>query len=389
MRDTYDVLVVGGGPAGGLSALLLARLGWRTALVDRRPRYGDKACGHCLNPRILPDLEAAGLLGDVEALSTGVSRRLWVHVKLAGQTAWSWRASLGSPSGRLVARHRFDQLFVDRAAEAGVHVRQPARARIVSVERDWATVDVIEGSVTQRLRCRLLVGADGVRSGVAAAAGLEAGGRVGGKYGFAFDLSPADHGAIEPDTIEMFVVRGGYLGIVDESGGTLHVAGLVAASRPRGARHPLDFAREVARDFPGLRRCGLDQVTPARALRLVAAGPIPWRPGGVASARAALVGDAAGYVEPFTGEGMTSALESALLLAEVVGGVEPGRWTPATARRYRREWLRRVGRRQRLCRLLSMALDRPAIIGGIMRIMGSGDAGRALARRLVERVVAA
>jgi hypothetical protein len=70
---------------------------------------------------------------------------------------------------------------------------------------------------------------------VARAAGLADGGPHGRKYGFAFDVpAPGRADAIQPDTIEMFVVAGGYLGVVNRGGGDLHVAGLVGGRAPDG-----------------------------------------------------------------------------------------------------------------------------------------------------------
>ena len=76
-------------------------------------------------------------------------------------------------------------------------------------------------------------------------------------------------------------------------------------------------------------------------------------------------------MEPFTGEAMSWALESAEVLSSVVADQRPGVWTAATAHRYRRAWRRRVGRRQRLCGLLATVLDRPqlqrALVGASIR----------------------
>ena len=95
----------------------------------------------------------------------------------------------------------------------------------------------------------------------------------------------------------------------------------------------------------------------------------------------ALVGDAAGYVEPFSGEGMSWALESASVLAEVLADERPGAWTPDT---YRRAWRDRIGRRQRWCRGLALALGRPHLC----RLLFRGAAGHPrLVRWLVGRVV--
>src|SRR5262245_18570864 len=113
MSACFEAVVIGGGPAGAMSALHLARLGWRVALVERRPRYRQKTCGHCLNPRAVSTLKAAGLLQSVQAVAVGTSSRFRAHwpaqrsidVSLKGCAAES-----EFKQGLLVERSQFDQL---------------------------------------------------------------------------------------------------------------------------------------------------------------------------------------------------------------------------------------------------------------------------------------
>ncbi len=119
------------------------------------------------------------------------------------------------------------------------------------------------------------------------------------------------------------------------------------------------FVRSVAARFGPLRTLGLDRLDREGCDRLTAAGPIPCRPADVAAPNVALVGDAAGYQEPFSGEGMSWALAAAAALDGVAANAAPGRWEPGHAACYRRMWSGAVGRRQRACRLLSWLLERP------------------------------
>jgi flavin-dependent dehydrogenase len=228
-----------------------------------------------------------------------------------------------------------------------------------------------------------VVGADGLSSGVAAAAGLREVGCGGRKFGFASDVTGPGAGVIRPDTIEMFVVPGGYLGVVRHGREGVHVAGLVSLGAT-ATRSPSAFIESVAGRFALLREAGLQRLEQRGYGRWLGAGPIPCRPRAVAGDRVALVGDAAGYIEPFTGEGMSWALEGAEVLSEVLADRMPGEWTPATALAYRRAWRARVGRRQRLCRALALALGRSGLQAGLF-YAASGHP--ILSRWLVRRVV--
>ena len=363
--DQLDAVVIGGGPAGSSAARSLARHGWRTVLIERGPRHRHKACGTCLNARAVGLLRRAGLLDDVRNVAVGVTRRLRVHLVGRPPLTAVLPRHAEAGEGLLVPRGSLDQVLIDRAAEAGVQVVQPAAARIVELTRRGAVIELRNGSSTTCLRPRLVVGADGLRSAVAEAAGLGRPGRAGCKFGFALQVTSPAAQAVDPDTIEMFLVSGGYLGVVGHGGKTLHVAGLVA---PRGNApgNPLDFVEWVANRFDVMKRAGLHRVRHGACSRLLGAGPIPCRPLGVADERVVLVGDAAGYTEPFSGEGISWALECGEILADSVADQSPGRWTTCTARRYRRRWARRVGRRQHLGRLLAGALERPGLTGALL-----------------------
>ncbi len=380
--DDYDAIVIGGGPAGSCTARALARLGWRTALIEHGSRHRPKACGDCLNARGVRLLHRAGLLDDVRALAVGSTCRVRVHV--AGRPPVTAPLPAGDAGGGLlVPRDRFDQLLVDRAAEAGVHVFQPVSARVVELTPHSALVALRGNGAASRARCRLLVGADGLRSAIADASGLGRRRTAGGKFGFAIDVDEPARGAMAPGTIEMFVVRGGYIGVVARSDRRMHVAGLV--SRAAAAGNPVEFIESVARRFDVLRLSGLHRLRRTSVNRLLGAGPIPCRPRGVAGVRVALVGDAAGYVEPFSGEGISCALESAEVLADTLARRTPGDWTPATARVYQGQWTRRIGRRQHLDRLLARALERPGLTGGLMRVTGRYPAFAAWLVRMAAR----
>ncbi len=363
--------MIGAGPAGSSVARALAGLGWRTALVERGPRHRGKACGHCLNPRAARLLRSAGLLNDTRRLAVGATRRLRVHAEHCSPVSAELPACEETGPGLLVERHRFDQMLIDRAAEAGVRVLQPASANLAAVGRHEALVEVTQGRDRLRLCCPLVVGADGLRSATAAAAGLGPPARVGRKYGFALDVPLAEAGTgwmPEADTIEMFVTADGYLGIVRHGPGLLHLAGLVGQGV--AARSPYGFIGAAARRFGVLGQTGLDDLDPHQCIRLLGAGPIPCRPGRIAAGPVVLVGDAAGYTEPFSGEGMSWALQGAQVLAEVAARREPGSWPSDASRDYQRSWRRHVGRRQYLGRALSTALERPGLGRSLHRVAG-------------------
>ncbi len=384
MTDEFDAVVIGGGPAGSMSALLLAKLGWRVALIERGGRFRDKACGHCLNLAAHPLLQREGLLDDVRARSVGWSQRLRVHLGQREPATIALADGHRASGYLLVPRREFDQLLRDRAVRAGATVIQSARACLRSTDEHGAVVEVRSPQrQTRRLRCRLVIGADGLRSGVARAAGLAATKRIGRKFGFALDVRCPRADLFAVDTIEMFVVPGGYLGVVKQGFSMLHLAGLVSPGHTTSP-NPLSFVATVARRFDLLGGVGLANAAALHAAKVLGAGPIPCRPRAVAGEWVALVGDAAGYVEPFTGEGMSWALTSAEVLAEVVADQSPGDWTRATARQYRRAWRDRIGHRQWLCRAVAWSLKHPRLLGVLA---GAVARPRPFTRGLVGKVV--
>ena len=322
---SVDVLVVGAGPGGSATAALLARAGFSVTAVDRAAFPRDKACSEYMSPEtvrlldrlgVVPELEAAGAapLHGTRVIAARGSR---LHGRFAHAGVTPFR-----PTGLSLSRRLLDDTLVGAARTAGAVVLERTAVEALLYDRGAVAGAVVRDADGQRhtLRARLTIGADGLRSLVARRIGRR---RQGHPRRLAF-VAHVDGVTGMGDSAEMHVGRQGYVGLNPIGGGRTNVALVVPAARGAEAGGRTEsFLLEALRAFPGV----YERVAAgALARRVLTTGPFAAWSGRVTADGAALVGDAADFFDPFTGEGIYSALRGAELLAEtaVVGLGRPG-----------------------------------------------------------------
>lgn len=347
----WDAIVVGGGPAGSATAARLASGGHRVLLLDRADFPRRKPCGECLNPAAVAELEA---LGALSALRAGSPEPLggW-RISVHGGASFRGRFPSGTP-GLAVRREVLDSLLLDHARTAGAEVR--AGWRVEDVTREEGVVVGVTGrgdGGEEELRARVVVGADGLRSVVVRrldmlrrAPRLR---KVALTAHLAGPLPFRGHG-------ELRVFPGGCVGVAPLGEGVANATVVVDAAR----------AGELSAD-PGaffdrtLESLGIRG--PERVEEVLATGPFDWPTRAAVADGALLVGDAAGYYDPFTGQGIFRALKGARLAAGVLDRALRGGDTSRRAlRAYDRAQRSAFGPGRALQRLIESVVSRPALL---------------------------
>ena len=316
MRDT-DVVVVGGGPAGAATAWFLATAGVDVTIVDRAAFPRDKVCAEYLSPQASRILDAMGALATIERAGAAQLGGMLVRAPNGEHIRGDFAAAHGFTGfrdrGLAIRRRILDGILLDRARQAGAQVIE--RARVTDLVRGDGGRGVGVRTLPHDgepsiIRARLVVGADGLRSIVARKLGVAR--RLPWPRRIAFVTHYRGvHGVGERG--EMHVEREGYLGIANVGRGETNVALVVPASRARRlGSDPASYLDAWLRRSSHLadRFVGAERVSKVRATGpFASAVRRAWAPG------AALVGDAADFFDPFTGEGIYAALRGGEMLA--------------------------------------------------------------------------
>jgi menaquinone-9 beta-reductase len=340
--DRWDAIIIGAGPAGSAAAIACARLGCKTLLLEAKSFPRRKVCGGCMNLVSLRHLrclvgEGHRVWGDAEAVSS-------YHLMHRGQ-----RFRYDLPGGLAIDRETLDQALVDVAMASGVTFCDAVTA---SVEGEGGSGIRVGLSVQNRLLATFEAGSVVVAGGLACKAlkempGLQGRPTLNSRVGIAATLQAAPSELSEPG-IYMAVGDEGYVGLTHIAGGRLHLAAAVdrTALQQYGPQ-PLVARLLMAAGAPDL------DLASAQGWR--GTPPLTARPERVAEKRVFLVGDAAGYVEPFTGEGLRWALSSGMQVANYVrrNQVEAASLVALDWERWYRSNIRRS---QRRCRGIAWGL---------------------------------
>ena len=380
--DAFDALIVGGGPGGVTCALLLAKAGWKIALVEKAAFPRGKVCGEFLSAANLPLLRHLGMAESFLELAGPDVRRVGLfsgdravtsdmpRLRTGGGTGDGTGGATGDGWGRALGRDHLDTLLLHRAAAAGAHVWQP-----------WSAVELVnqgggyvcravsrESGRCRELRARIVVAAHGSwEPGPLPTQAARPASRPSDLFGFKAHFLES---RLPAGLMPLLAFPGGYGGMVHSDHGRVSLsccirrdklkrarraAGPVKAGEAvlahikqscRGAREALAGAR-LEEDWlsagpiqPGIRRCGFDGIF--------------------------LVGNAAGEAHPVVAEGIGMAMQSAWLLCECLlarsAGVLSGQAVDAVRGRYAAAWRRTLTPRIHAAALIAHWAMRPAAV---------------------------
>lgn len=357
MKRTADVLVVGGGPAGSAAAILLARAGFEVCLLEKGAFPREKPCGEFLSPGCVPLLNRLGIGSGLERVRAYPIRGMRIEAPGGAVITGTYPGGATQPHGYSLPRYRFDAFLFEAARGAGVRCLEGWR--VVDLIREHRTVTGVvadSGGRRRSFAAPITIGADGRNSVVARRLKLFAWHPSHRKVALVQRVQvPEQPGELG----EVYLGRGGYCILNPQGGGTVNVA-VVVDQRDLPLHRPWENVfRECLAGYPQV-QAKLTEASPAGPLWV--RGPLACRSAQVAGEGFLLIGDAAWYYDPMTGEGIYQALRGAELAAAITTvALHRGDVTLKTLGSYAIAYHQEFGPKDRVCRLLQQIVCRPRL----------------------------
>ncbi len=356
-RTIWDVVVIGAGPAGSVAALQLARSGVSVLMVDKAEHPRSKVCGCCLSAASVKLLDSLGLKERLLQLNAVAIDKIVLNIG-------SHRAAVGLCPGLAISRQVLDSELIKQAIAAGANFVSQTTAFVEAEANDHRVVELQCKNFIVSARAKCVIVADGLsghsldRLQLLPTKAAE-GSRIGaGTTARAFPSALFDDGCIY-----MTAGDGGYVGMVKIEDGSLDVAAAFDRSFVQKFKSPGHAANELIKltpfaqfDLSSLQWHGTPALTRKRK---------------VAASRLLVVGDAASYAEPFTGEGMLWAMTSGCAVVPMVlksleynrGGFRYSQWEDSHRRL--------IEGKQLMSMSLALMLRRPGLIELMIRILNT------------------
>ena len=343
----WDALIVGAGPAGAIAAHEMARRGASVLLVDQAEFPRGKVCGGCVNLAGLRLLASVGLGGLVAACGAQPLRQIRLIARRR-------QATVNLPGGVALSRERLDAALIDAAIRQGAQFLPGTKAVSHHLGHEARVTRLAQGQQHAAVTARVVLAADGLR-GRLAEQDAEMRHRIAPRSRIGVGaLLPRAPSWLPPGTILMACSGQGYVGSVRLEANRCGIAAAVDPQFIRAVGGPRAALNHLLKDtdLPPLDEApdACWQGTPLLSRQ---------RPR-VSAERFLIVGDAASYVEPFTGEGIAWALASGIAAAPLACEAAR-RWDAAMARHWDRRYGRLIHRRQRLCRVIASGLRHPRL----------------------------
>ncbi|QDT98623.1 NAD(P)/FAD-dependent oxidoreductase [Gimesia aquarii] len=354
-QKSWDVVIIGAGPTGSLAARQLTLAGADVLLVDRQsfPRW--KVCGCCLNARAVSILEQTELLEEVYA--AGAVPLTEFQLRINGHSV-----TLPLSNSLSLSRTQLDALLIRSAISAGSNFLPEAEARLGSSTSEYQEVVLTRHTKPITIRGKIVLVCEGLNprllnrtpefsNSVDEHSCIGAGAVV-----------PLKPGTLEAGTIFMAVGRAGYVGAVLVEEETLNLAAAILPSFLKEGRPLGTIIHQI------LQEAGCTLPVDVERLNWQGTARLTRKTSPVADGRVLVLGDASGYVEPFTGEGMGWGLSSAIACVPIVlDGIKDGNQSVVE------NWIQyhqhHIQNRQRWCRRCAFVLKRPRLARGLIHVL--------------------